>query len=155
MKKLNQKGFGPIEAIILIVVFILVSVVIGYVSTRYKAGVKEWLTTNQIQSKTEAIKQNATSASNAAIQNNTALMQSACEQLSSDVKTAQQIPAGPDAKLYQQLTESLTTLANGAQDCTKAIETGDNSLLTSSGQETTKGLNQLATFVNSAKGYLN
>ena len=116
---------------------------------------KDWLTTNQIQSKTEALNQDVTSISTAASQKNISQMQTACSKLSTDVKAAQQVPAGPDEKLSQQFTDALVTLSNSSEHCVKAIDTGDSTLLTTSGQEATKGLNQLADFVDAAKAYIN
>lgn len=159
MKKLNQKGFGAIGILLVVVVIAMVGAVGYFVWNSQKNGsagsTKDWLTTNQIQSKTETLSQDVSNISAAAAQKNVAQMQTACNKLSTDVQDAQQIPAGPDEKLSKQFTDALTTLSSSSQNCVKAIESGDSNLLTTSGQEATKGVNQLADFVDAAKVHIN
>ncbi len=157
--KLNSKGFGIVGILVGLIVIILIGGT-GYYVWTSKYGspdrkIKNWLTINQVQSKLEAIKQDGINASDAAKANDAPKMLTACKQFSSDIKTAQNIPPGPDTKLNDQLAESLTTMSGGAEHCVDAIKTNDINLLTSSGQETLKGIEQLKTFVDNAKPFLN
>jgi uncharacterized protein HemX len=148
--------------VVVTLVVLLVMGGIGYYLLQHKGltnntrseDIKNWLTTNQVQSKTDAIKQDGVTVGDTASNQNTAQMLAACQQLSTDVQTAQAMPAGPDQKLNQELTTSLGTLSNSSAGCVKALNTKDSGLLTTSGQDTSTGFNQLATFVNDAKVFL-
>lgn len=158
MFKKEEDGFGLLGILIVIVVLAVVSGAGYFVwSTQFKesSSIKDWLTANNVQSKTEIISKGFESASTAASQNDSRAMKTACNSLKNDIKIAQEIPESPDKELSQQLTESLEKLSRSSDDCVIAIETGNSTLLSSSAQQAKVGLDQLAGFVDAAKVHMN